>query len=1259
MKLGLQAPAAPSGKIQALLTTMHSQGRANGGSFVGTAVTGPKKPVGPSLVATPETINSASVPKDNTIKAVGKAVYNYVKPSLKNIVGLVGTPAKAVNTIKEDYQFKRAHGGQDEISYYNTQYNDKIKEVNRIYTGLNEDLAAGTITQDYYNRSLEDLNGWSGFQIDDAYNKLKTARLKETGYQDWQTGNWLDPRTQTWKEQPTAKDVFNIVDGAISVYSVGTGGLGRGTIMQSVEEGVAKKNGAFIVSTLDKIGMKTGSAAVSQVLASVDDAVNLVIKKTPGLREYSTRQIAKLGGDVTARKFVNNALAEVLINSPVRSSNMEGARTIVDSIANDDFLGTKEGKSWLSSGAGQSILLAGMVLEGGPIGFVIRVIGRGGKAVKLALVGDDAVKQISKFAAGQLDDPAVREIVEKYAAQGKTGTAVDHFSALVSGGDQSAIWKWLASNPDAVPAFRSLVATSLKFDGDAFMQAAARIIQNTLARGEELNIDTAMTHLMRWQKAGEVGLKIEKALQAAGKLKPGQRLAVVRITATDINGAAEDVSKIIKQVSEKAQELGDVPKETILQAQKDAAISYLSEQVGRGTHWAQHDEIIGELVDRINAAERSFSGKGKKGNSIINAIKSFDAVDYADTKIKGVPFAFRKELKDLNYVIAMPKNIKNPFVGVDEASTVQLESILVGEPKNGLARTLGLGRKAAVEDLDKLLGADVARVRGASPSFSKVGALLQKYGIGIDDSHTESYRMITTYSANAIDNAGVGANGVKVINQLQEYADTRRNLVGLKNTITDLRQMTVSEIAKATGLSRESSKKIQQALVQGHIEVPTIVRGLGDKVVDMAYAKNPLHRVYARLQGAGRYTYNPFFKAQETAETKILSYATGYRQLGSKTDKQLDAVVDKMENLKMIDGSQLLEATSYGESANLALGKISATLNKSQRRDLAAVVDGMAQKMTGGDIDELLAKHTSDVMDAIRPIVQYPSKGVINSNLARSLNIAVFPTRYNLKVTQLAIKALAKEPPMVQAAVVRAIGDFDAWIRTDAGLAWQQDYAQEIAAFKWLTPIGSLDWTMKTLLGRHNSWAEVGMIGGLPFGIITTMLASQGILDSNTPYIDPKTGDIFNKRIPASTQGRMATAIMDLLGSSFSYPGRQLMLPGKSSTLKNVAFKVTGADSRDFTYRTYTPDDLSPERRKAQEFWAARAGGDAEPYVPKKPGDSGIPINYGPEADRLTRYSKSEIAAAKTATARGSSKNKKKTTVPFEQIVDNATSLNP
>ena len=1257
-KLGLSAPAPPSGKIQGLLDTMHTQGRTTGQSFVGSAVAGPKKPVGPSMVATPETISNASVPKKGTVKAIGDAVYNYVKPGLKNLVGIVGTPAKALSSIKDDYNFRQTHGGQDEVSYYSKQHKDKIDEVNRIYAGLNADLASGKMTKEYYDRSLEDLNSWSGFQIDDAYNKMKSANLRATGYQDWQTGDWLDVRTQEWKSQPTAKDIFNIVDGAITLYSIGTAGMGRGSAMKKIEEGLLKSNGGFVVSTLEKIGMKASSSAVSKVMGGVDDALRLTIKKVPGLREYSERQIAKLGGDITARKFFNNALAEVLINSPVRASNMEGSCIIVESIVNDDFLGTKEGKSWLSSGAGQSVLLAGMALEGGPVGFGLKVIGRGGKAVKLALIGDDAVKQISKFAVGQLDDPAVREIIEKYAAQGRSGTAIDQFSALVNNGDQSAIWKALSEMPEAIPAFRSLVATSLKFEGDAYLQAAARYIQGALARGEELSAKNALIRMLDFQKAGEAGLKVEKALQAAGKLKAGQRLAVVRVTASDINGVADDVSKIIKQVAEKAQEVGDVPKGTVLQAQKDAAISYLSEQVGRGVHWAQHDEIVGELVDRINAAERSFSGKSKKGGSIINAIKGFDAVDYADTKIKGVPSALRKEMKDLGYVIAMPKTVRNPFVGIDESATVQIESILVGQPKNGIAKTLGLSRGAPVEELDKLLGADVARVRGASPSFGKVGALLQKYGLGLDDAHTESYRMITTYSANAIDSAEIGANGVKVINQLQDYADTTRNWAGLKNTITDLRQMTVSEISKATGLSREASKKIQQALVQGHIEVPTIVRGLGDKAVDLSYANNPLRRIYSRLQGAGRYTYNPFFKLQETTETKILSYATGFRHLGNKTGKELDAVVEKMESLRMIDGSQLLEATSYGESANQALGKISATLNKFQRRDLAAVVDGMAEKMTAGNVDELLTKHTNDVMDAIRPIVQYPTKGAINSNLARSLNIAIFPARYNLKVTQLAIKALAKEPPMVQAAVVRAIGNFDAWINTDAGLAWQQDYAQEIAAFKWLTPIGSLDWTMKTLLKRHNSWSEVGMIGGLPFGIFTTMLVSQGIIDTNTPYVDPKTGDIFDKRIPASVQGRMATAVMDLLGSSFSYPGRQLMLPGKSSALKNVAFKVTGADAQDFTYRNYTPDDLSPQRRKAQEFWATRAGRDAEPYVPKKPSEIGIPTSFGPEAERLTRYSKSEIANAKKATS--SKKGKKaKVTVPFEQIVDNATGLNP
>ena len=53
------------------------------------------------------------------------------------------------------------------------------------------------------------------------------------------------------------------------------------------------------------------------------------------------------------------------------------------------------------------------------------------------------------------------------------------------------------------------------------------------------------------------------------------------------------------------------------------------------------------------------------------------------------------------------------------------------------------------------------------------------------------------------------------------------------------------------------------------------------------------------------------------------------------------------------------------------------------------------------------------------------------------------------------------------------------------------------------------------MTGSVDSISDMGQLGGLPFGIISQMLDSQGIINLNTPYVDPKTGSVFPKTYPS------------------------------------------------------------------------------------------------------------------------------------------------
>lgn len=1231
-KLGLQAPPVNAPLVDSLIGNMHKDGvKTAGTSFLNAPNMTIKNPakigdIAPSFANIQTSVRGTNVSfRDKLVgpaQAVSDFTVNAVKPGLKNMWGIVSSPFVGLPKVG----FAITHGGQMEDAYYYDKYRKQIDEVNVQWAAIEKGLTDGTLTKTEYDKAISNLGSWSGDAIDTAHARWKQADLVTNGYRDWQTGNY--------KEHVGIGDVYNIIDGAISVYTLGTAGMGKGVIMNSAKEGIFKTGGNFVV---ESIGTVIGPKAAGLI----DDVVSKVVTKIPGLNEYADRQILKLGGDVTAGAFFKATMAEVIINSPMRRMNMDSAVTIVDSVMNDKFFQTPEGQHWINSGAAQSILLAGMALKGGPIGFITHYLGKAGSGVKVAMFGDESVSYLNKLSRLSNDD-AVKLISE--FADGTQGSKLDHFFRILSGdaNDARLGYQYLVAHPDKMAQFKSVYATWLgsgKLD-NIWQDAAAAILKDLSAGGKALNIENAMDHMFRWQQVAQIGDDATKALINAGKLRVGQQAAVVTFSREAQVAVRKDITDIVKDIAEKAKLSGDVPKEVVLKAQKDAALRYLSDHQAKGTAWAQHDGLVKDMVDAISDAKTAFSGKKGLGDSIVNAIK----VKETATIVSGVPRKITKQLSELGYYLAIPKNVGNPFVSVADAATTRLETTLISAPKNGLGKALGLSKPSRMEDLAAVLGDDIAAVRGADPTFGAIGAMLNKAGLGLGDAHKEAYKLITTNMAEGINTADVGVDGINAISKLQMYADKSR-------TITDLRGMTQNEIMKALNLTDKSAAKmVQQAIVNAHITVPIEIRGMGDRIVDYAMKINPLQGLYQRTQGALRYSYNPFFRVQESAETKLLglmttngdnAFLSTFGRMNPQNTQYLDEVTTKMRQYGILEGTMFGEAATTG-----VVGRVSAKIGTMQQRDLASVVDSMAGKM-GMSVDDLLTHHANDVIDAVRPIVQYPKNGVLNSNFMRTLNLVAFPARYNIKVSAMTLNALARQTPVVQVAVTKGLLNFGNWLNTDEGLAWRQDYSKEIAFIKWLTPLGNLDWAFRTLQGKNNSYSEFGMLGGLPLGVITQMLESQGVIDNQAPFIDPKSGVAYASKIPISVQGRLASALMDLLGSTFTYPGRTLLLPGKTAALRDVAYRVTGSSGQDFETRQPDLSRLQPEQQRAQKFWYDRANPDQTlpALTPNTP-----PVNINEIAPLPTpgRHTKVDIRNAKKSTAKG---KKTKQPVPFAQVV--------
>ena len=577
----------------------------------------------------------------------------------------------------------------------------------------------------------------------------------------------------------------------------------------------------------------------------------------------------------------------------------------------------------------------------------------------------------------------------------------------------------------------------------------------------------------------------------------------------------------------------------------------------------------------------------KTANEAADAIQAIDA---AVGTGKYLPKPLQKQLAKLGYVLAEPAGgVQNKFI-----QTEDLSKLVSGAIKN-----------------PELFDPSAA----PAPVISHIAGFLERFGISPEDSNGLASKKLAESVALRLNGTMAGKElgfevagkkaigGDVVLSRLQQYIENKPGIHGLskisagQSSLTDIRQMTVNEIRQALAtktkngtsmISADAAKEIRQAIIKGFTDLPLEARGLADKLVDKLYDINPMQKYYSRVQSALRYTYNPFFRAQESAETKILSKIQASNLIWMKpkeyagTSKQwLD------EGVKALEGAGIFKGQLPGEAAgDVTLGRITANLTGGQKRDLAGLAYDIANSR-GVSLQQLANESPEILNDALRAIVQYPNKGALASPLARTLNLAFFPVRYNAKVTMLAAKAIEKQPPAIQKAVLHSMFTMKDWLKSDEGIAWQSKNADAIALFKWITPVNSIEGTMKLLTGSINSPADLGQLGGLPLGIISQMLDSQGIINLNTPYIDPKTGSVFPKNIPKSLKARAAVALTDILNSTFTYPGRTLGLPGKNQATKDLVKNFIDTNGTDFESQIQT-DRLTP----LQEKWIQVLKGD-------------------------------------------------------------------
>lgn len=455
----------------------------------------------------------------------------------------------------------------------------------------------------------------------------------------------------------------------------------------------------------------------------------------------------------------------------------------------------------------------------------------------------------------------------------------------------------------------------------------------------------------------------------------------------------------------------------------------------------------------------------------------------------------------------------------------------------GFIATFGPAKRAGIPTIKEATELGAPEL-GKAPS-KVLGALaggLRKAGIGLDDYNPAQIGDFRKNFAALLEARVPGKDAKQILNELDELGNLKR--------VSDPRQLRVAEIGDRLGVTTAEAKLIRNSMDDAFLQVGKSTRGIANKAQDLNIKYNPLARSYGRVQSALRYGFNPVFRAQQRIEAGVLGRTVTGGHIGTK---EVQDTVNKMEQagfLPKAGGSYTGEAME----GTKGLTSISAELTPFERRELARTLTSIAQKNGSSIDDELKNEQTRKLL---RMIVQNPKTGFLSSNFARALNLALFPLSYNLKVATLAGKALASQPKPVQFAVLKGVADFDRFLKTDEGIKWTSDNSELLGLINYFTPINSIQQIMNGV--TSGNIRNLGLVGGLPFGIISRVLEGQGAIPkANPPYVNPKTGEVTPEQLPEGVKARVQVALSDMIDTIFTYPGRQAGLGSKTQLIDTL-----------------------------------------------------------------------------------------------------------
>lgn len=578
----------------------------------------------------------------------------------------------------------------------------------------------------------------------------------------------------------------------------------------------------------------------------------------------------------------------------------------------------------------------------------------------------------------------------------------------------------------------------------------------------------------------------------------------------------------------------------------------------------------------------------------------------ANKLASGFPEKLVSDLAKTGHVPIQPKHIVQPFVegngkvlteftsgGVSNRTGGQTFFTKATQPLpvlgslGGLMSKIGLSPNASTERLYQLFNDNVAK-NLAETSYSKIISLLGDAPQQTSDA---------------------------ILKQLADYSK------GLKTPIGDYRLLSSRQIQKALNIGASDARDVMNAIALAHVQVPMAVRGLGTALVDKTFAirgSSDIARVYTKIQTRFRFTDNPFYRyLRLIPKTEILSQAEGggfLRAIFTGKGAEIKQIQTEMRRTGVLEerGAGALS----GEASDF-LGTTEKNLTKkllpTQEKSIAGLVSSKAERM-GLSWQDYMTQYPQEVRDTTQMIAQYDrNANFLNSPLAKTLNVAFFPFRFDYKVAGIMAKSLGRQDLMTQVAVVNGLIKSNQWLQTPEGQSWYSQNSTAIGLFKYITPLASLNEVFQSLLpGHDHSLGNFGELGGLPFGWIPLITDQAGLTHFNQATVDAKTGQTIPHYVSATDKGATAIAIQDLLNMLFSYPGASIGLPSKSSITRNAALGITGANKKT-DLKLVTPQTSSEAQQYQQNIQSQNGGIPTMTPIQQNPPQSfGVPVQETP-----------------------------------------------